>query len=113
MLTAKISFMNEMANLAKNLGVDIESDHHGIGSDTRIGYQFTYPCCGYGGSCFSKDADDLIVITEWPHFCAPDFEFIKQSLEQSTMFDGRNIYNPASMKPDDFAYISIGRGNVE
>jgi len=59
MLATKISFMNEMSNLAERLGVDIEQVRRGIGSDSRIGYQFIYPGCGYGGSCFPKDVQAL------------------------------------------------------
>lgn len=59
MLATKISFMNEMANLAECLEVDIEEVRHGIGSDPRIGYDFIYPGCGYGGSCFPKDIQAL------------------------------------------------------
>jgi UDPglucose 6-dehydrogenase len=224
MLATKISFMNEMANLAERLGADIEAVRHGIGSDSRIGYQFIYPGCGYGGSCFPKDvqalictadgigyeaeilksveavnyrqkeklfeiinnhyngdlsgkmfalwglsfkpntddmreapsrvlmeslweagarvqaydpeamqecqriyghrsdlvlmdtqeevlnhADALIIVTEWQHFRVPDFDLVKQSLEEAVIFDGRNLFNPVTMKKNNFIYYSIGR----
>ncbi|HEN3622751.1 TPA: UDP-glucose/GDP-mannose dehydrogenase family protein [Yersinia enterocolitica] len=64
MLATKISFMNEIANIAEGVGADIEKVRQGIGSDSRIGYHFIYSGCGYGGSCFPKDIQALIRTAE-------------------------------------------------
>ena len=68
MLATKISFMNEVANLCDRLDVDVENVRKGIGSDSRIGYSFIYPGCGYGGSCFPKDVKALVHSAEQAGF---------------------------------------------
>lgn len=226
MLATKISFMNEMSNIAERVGADIEAVRHGIGSDSRIGYSYIYPGCGYGGSCFPKDikalirtadgiefdaelmksveavnarqkeklfdkidlhyngdlegkifaiwglsfkpntddmreapsrvlmealwqagasvqaydpeamnecqriygqrddlvlmgtaeaalknADALIIVTEWQQFRAPDFEYLIAALTSPVLFDGRNLFDPERLKVHGITYYSIGRGN--
>ena len=224
LLATKISYMNEMANLAESLGADIEKVRLGIGSDPRIGYHFIYPGAGYGGSCFPKDvralismareadyeplimqavesrnerqkrvmfdkivtrfgadltgrtfalwglafkpntddmreaparaviesllaagakvraydpkameecrraygdrdgltlcpsqedaltgADALVVMTEWKEFRSPDFRLLRETLRERMIFDGRNIYEPATVMRHGLALHAIGR----
>lgn len=224
MLATKISFMNELANLAEYLGADIEHVRHGIGSDSRIGFSFIYAGCGYGGSCFPKDvkalertayemgykaelltavenvnnrqkqrlfekiqihyqnklkgkvfalwglafkpdtddmreapsrvlidsliaegasiqaydpeamnearrlygentairfcnsakealdgANALAIVTEWKQFTSPNFQRINELLIDKVIFDGRNLYEPETMKRHGLKYYSIGR----
>ncbi|HEV2899813.1 MAG TPA: UDP-glucose/GDP-mannose dehydrogenase family protein [Pseudaminobacter sp.] len=78
MLATKISFMNEMANIAERVGADIEEVRQGIGSDPRIGYQFIYPGCGYGGSCFPKDVRALAHTAEASGFKAELLEAVER-----------------------------------
>ena len=234
MLATRISFMNELANLADEVGADIEAVRQGIGSDSRIGYGFLYAGTGYGGSCFPKDvsalsqtaqqygrdlkileaveavnqaqktiliekivkrfgenltghrfalwglafkpntddmreapsrliiselvkrgasilahdpvampeaqrcleldfkshpklldyvkmvktpedaldqASALIIVTEWKAFRSPDFEVLKQTMKNPIIFDGRNLYEPQTMKELGFEYQGIGRHN--
>jgi UDPglucose 6-dehydrogenase len=74
MLATRISFMNELALLAEKLGADIEHVRHGIGSDPRIGYNFLYAGCGYGGSCFPKDVKAL---QRTARECGSDLQILK------------------------------------
>jgi len=224
MLAVRISFMNELANLAEKLGVDIEHVRQGIGSDPRIGPQFLYAGAGFGGSCFPKDlralihtadgqgqacdilraavevnarqrrvlaekvgrhfggdlkgrtialwglafkantddmreasslavieeltragarvvaydpvampnacvqigdnkkvtmagsareavegADALVVLTEWLEFRSPDFAWLAKTLGSKSLFDGRNLYDPATVRAAGLTYYGIGR----
>jgi UDPglucose 6-dehydrogenase len=224
MLATRISFMNELANLAEKLGADIELVRKGIGSDPRIGFHFLYPGVGYGGSCFPKDvqalirtaqeagqalqvlqaveaandtqkgvlaqkitrrlgqdlsgrtfalwglafkpntddmreapslvliadllargasiraydpvatheaqrilgadprisyaatpmdaldgADALAIVTEWKEFRSPDFDAIKAKLKTPVIFDGRNLYDPATPRKAGLEYFPVGR----
>jgi UDPglucose 6-dehydrogenase len=224
MLATRISFMNELANLAEQLGADIEHVRQGIGSDARIGYHFLYAGCGYGGTCFPKDvsalqqtahdagmqlkiieavdqvnetqkqrllekvtrrfgdkltgkrfavwglafkantndmreatslvivpgliargatvvaydpvameeakkafaelprlefattpraaldgADCLVIVTEWKEFRSPDFDDIKRRLRTPVIIDGRNLYEPATVRSHGLEYSGIGR----
>jgi UDPglucose 6-dehydrogenase len=77
MLATKISFMNEMANLAEKLGADIEMVRQGIGSDERIGYHFIYPGCGYGGSCFPKDVQALVKTSQQIGYESPILQAVE------------------------------------
>ena len=82
MLATKISFMNEMANLAERLGADIEMVRQGIGSDPRIGYHFIYAGVGYGGSCFPKDVQALIRTADHIGFDAALLKAVEARNEQ-------------------------------
>ncbi|MBR2514702.1 MAG: UDP-glucose/GDP-mannose dehydrogenase family protein [Halomonas sp.] len=85
MLATKISFMNEIANLAERLGADIEAVRQGIGSDPRIGYSFIYPGVGYGGSCFPKDVQALIRTADNIGFDAKVLKAVEaRNMEQKT-----------------------------
>ncbi len=77
LLATKISFMNELANIAEELGADIEEVRIGIGSDPRIGYHFIYPGCGYGGSFFPKDIKTLIQMADDVNYNAKLLEAVE------------------------------------
>ena len=89
MLATKVSFMNEMAMLCERLGVDIENVRLGIGSDSRIGNDFIYPGCGYGGSCFPKDVQALIKMSS-----ECDFDpFILKAVNERNYYQKRVLSN--------------------
>lgn len=78
MLAAKISFMNEIANICELVGADVNHVRLGIGSDSRIGYSFIYPGCGYGGSCFPKDVQALIRTANESGYEAPLLKSVEE-----------------------------------
>ena len=82
MLATKISFMNEIAGLCERTDVDVENVRIGIGSDSRIGYSFIYPGCGYGGSCFPKDVKAIIHMAEQHEFEPFVLNAVEQRNEQ-------------------------------
>lgn len=105
MLATKISFINEMAGLCELLEVDVENVRRGIGSDSRIGFSFIYPGCGYGGSCFPKDVQALIRMAQ-----RVDFEpQVLQSVEQRNQYQkgwfGRQIRRHFG---DDLSGLTFG-----
>ncbi|TJV46876.1 MAG: UDP-glucose/GDP-mannose dehydrogenase family protein, partial [Mesorhizobium sp.] len=105
MLATKISFMNEMANLAEELGADIEEVRKGIGSDPRIGYHFIYPGLGYGGSCFPKDVRALIKTAEGVKFDAKLLRAVEErnNEQKSVLFDKVNRSFKGNLKGKTFA----------
>ena len=109
MLATKISFMNEMANLAEQLGADIEEVRKGIGSDPRIGYHFIYPGLGYGGSCFPKDVRALIKTAEGVKFDAKLLRAVEErnNEQKSVLFDKVHRYFKGSLKGKTLSLIHI------
>jgi UDPglucose 6-dehydrogenase len=105
MLATKISFINEMANLAERLGADIEQVRNGIGADPRIGYHFIYPGCGYGGSCFPKDVKALINIAKNVDYHASLMEAVDQvnQVQKSKLFGYVNKHFGGQLKGKTFA----------
>lgn len=100
MLATKISFMNELANLAEMLGADIEMVRHGIGSDPRIGYHFIYPGAGYGGSCFPKDVQALIRTADGIKFDAKVLKAVeaRNTEQKTTLFNKISKHYGGSLK---------------
>ena len=105
MLATKISFMNEMANLAERLGADIEMVRHGMGSDPRIGYHFIYPGAGYGGSCFPKDVQALIRTAENIGFDAKVLKSVeaRNAAQKKVIFEKIHRYYDGKLEGKTFA----------
>ncbi|SDT09962.1 UDP-glucose dehydrogenase family protein [Pseudomonas granadensis] len=105
MLATKISFINQIAELAEHLGADIEAVRQGIGADTRIGYHFIYPGCGYGGSCFPKDMRALIHSAEQAH-CSSDLLQAVEAINQRQkhkLFERINAFYRGDLRGKTFA----------
>lgn len=105
LLATKISFINEMANLAERLGADIEQVRNGIGADPRIGYHFIYPGCGFGGSCFPKDVKALINIAENVGYKANLMQAVDSvnQAQKAKLFEYINKYFSGQLKGKTFA----------
>jgi len=95
MLATKISFMNEISNICERVGADINRVRVGIGSDSRIGYSFIYPGCGYGGSCFPKDVQALIKTSQ-------DFGYNPKILESVERVNSEQKYKIVEKIVDRF-----------
>lgn len=105
MLATKISFINQIAELAEHLGADIESVRQGIGADSRIGYDFIYAGCGYGGSCFPKDMRALIHSAEAAN-CSSDLLQAVEAINQRQkhkLFERVNAYYKGDLRGKTFA----------
>lgn len=105
MLATKISFINQIAELAEHLGADIESVRLGIGADSRIGYHFIYPGCGYGGSCFPKDMRALIHTAEKAH-CSSDLLRAVEAIngrQKHKLFERINAFYQGDLRGKTFA----------
>ena len=105
MLATKISFINQIAELAEHLGADIEAVRLGIGADARIGYHFIYPGCGYGGSCFPKDMRALIHSAQQVN-CSSDLLQAVEAInerQKHKLFDRINAFYNGDLKGKTFA----------
>ncbi|VAW90499.1 UDP-glucose 6-dehydrogenase [hydrothermal vent metagenome] len=105
MLATKISFMNELSNMAERLGADIEQVRLGIGSDPRIGYHFIYPGCGYGGSCFPKDVQALERTANEIGYDAPLLQAVEtvNNRQKNVLFQKVERHFDSNLKEKTFA----------
>ena len=105
MLAAKISFINEVANICERVGADVEDVRRGIGADNRIGYQFIYPGIGYGGSCFPKDVKALISTAKTAGLDPALLDAIEQvnDRQKRALIDKLNDYYHGNLRGKHFA----------
>ncbi|PHS73647.1 MAG: UDP-glucose 6-dehydrogenase [Cycloclasticus sp.] len=105
MLATKISFMNELANLAEFMDADIEQVRKGIGADNRIGYSFIYPGCGYGGSCFPKDVRALNTLAKKHGYKANIIDAVEKTndIQKTILFKKANHHFNGKLKGKTFA----------
>ncbi|WP_163033468.1 UDP-glucose dehydrogenase family protein [Pseudomonas viridiflava] len=105
MLATKISFINQIAELAEHLGADVEAVRLGIGADSRIGYDFIYPGCGYGGSCFGKDIRALIHSAREAN-CSNDLLCVVEAInerQKNKLFERINAFYRGDVRGKTFA----------
>lgn len=105
MLATRISFMNEMANICEKVGADINNVRMGIGSDKRIGYNFLYAGCGYGGSCFPKDVQALIKTADHHGYDAKILKEVEALNNQQKLSLVRKVVNKFG---DDLSGLTFG-----
>jgi UDPglucose 6-dehydrogenase len=110
MLATKISFMNEIANLAERLGADIEKVRIGIGADPRIGYHFIYPGAGYGGSCFPKDVKALEYTARSVHYEAALLQAVEAVNERQKKRTVRQDSAPFRLRITRANFRAVGAG---
>ena len=108
MLATKISFMNEMANISEKLGADINKVRLGIGSDNRIGFNFIYPSVGYGGSCFPKDVNSIIALSNKKGYSPKILESVNKVNENQKKYFFKKLFNRFKSDDNDFKYKKFG-----
>jgi UDPglucose 6-dehydrogenase len=108
MLATKISFINEMSNIAEKVGADINQVRSGIGSDSRIGYDFIYPSVGYGGSCFPKDVRSVINFAKKKGYAANILESVDLVNNNQKKYFFDKLFNRFKTSEDDFKNKKFG-----
>lgn len=108
MLATKISFINEMSNIAEKVGADINQVRSGIGSDSRIGYDFIYPSVGYGGSCFPKDVRSVINFANKKGYAAKILESVDRVNNNQKKYFFSKLFNRFKSSNDDLKGMKFG-----